>query len=57
MDNFNCKTQAHVRVCEENNLEINDFLLKIFVERLTIRNYLRHTEEMDFSVFTCDDAS
>ena len=57
MDNFNCKTQAHVRVYEENNLEINNFLLKIFLERLTIRNYLRNTEEVDFSVFTCDDAS
>ena len=24
MDNINCKTQAHVRVCEENKLELEE---------------------------------
>ena len=24
MDNINCKTQAHARVCEENKLELEE---------------------------------
>ena len=30
MDNLNCKMQAHARVCEENKLEKNDYILKFF---------------------------
>ena len=55
MDNLNCKMQAYVRVCEENKRK-NDCLLKIFVEKSTIRYYYWNREEVDFSVLTCDNA-
>ena len=28
MDNLNCKTQAHARVCEENKLELEEKMQK-----------------------------
>ena len=34
MDNFNCKTQVHVRVCEENNLEINVYYIYIIMHAI-----------------------
>ena len=48
---------THVRVCGENKLEEyvkNNCPLKIF--RRQIRYYPRNTKEMDFSMFTCNDA-
>ena len=38
MDNLNCKTQAHARVCKENKeeLEKNDCPLKYFVAKRSI---------------------
>ena len=56
MNNLNCKTQAHAKVCEENKLgeKTTSYPLKdIFIERSAIR----YTKEMDLSVLTCDDAS
>ena len=29
MDNLNCKTQAHARVCEENKLELKEKMTPI----------------------------
>ena len=54
MNNLNCKTQAHVRVCEEEKLEKTAYW-NIFIERLTVRYYPRNSGEMDFNVLTCDD--
>ena len=58
MDNLNYKTQAHVRVCKENNLEeIRHLSIKNFVERSTVWYYPRNSKEMDHSMVTCDDTS
>ena len=58
MDDLNCKIQAHVRVSEESKLEekMNAYLQNS-IERLTVRYYPRNSEEIDFTVFTCDDTS
>ena len=58
MDNLNCKMQAHSRVCRENKSEEKCITIKyIFIERSSIWYYSRNIKEIDFSVFTCDDAS
>ena len=61
INNLNCKIQAHARVYKENKelaleekqlLPIKNFYWKIYYQRPPW-----NTEEMDFSVLTCDHAS
>ena len=50
VDNLNCKTQAHARVCEENKKELeekNDCPLKYFmVKRLIVKGCTRRMAEL-----------
>ena len=58
MDNLNCKTQAHARVCEEKLEEKKRLPIEnVFFERWSVRCNPRRQEETNFTGLTSEDTS